>query len=174
MDLTYKKICDAATLTQNLIDLGLLQGSRFFGVSSDEQLELTVVHASDDLTDNEKFLITTAVEGYDNLTVVRSNKLGELHAACTDYIYQHYDQARQSSLNAMLTEGAIMGWTNRIGYIASALGWIKTVITYYYTKQDEINSKTTAEDINGVVWNFSGFDASDPEISLRQAQALID
>lgn len=171
MDLPFQPAVDVATLTQSIVKLGLSQGERFFGVSADDTR--TFIHLPDDATPDELALVQSAFDAYDWVADAKAVALERLHQDCTNYIFLHYDAARQASLNALLTEAVIMGWTNRIGYIAGALTWIKGVITYYYEKQDAINNTSGKAEIDDVNWNFVGqFDATDPSITLRQAQNL--
>lgn len=171
MDLIYNVGLDLDTITKNIVDLGLPQGPRFYGVTVSEAQ--TIVHLPDDATNDEVALVESAVASYNFVLPLKAKRLKQLHDECTSYIFSHYDAARQASLNALLTEAVIHQWSNRIGYIGSALAWIKSVINYYYAKQDEIKSASTVQELDGVVWSFGEqFDMTDPNITLREAQDL--
>lgn len=173
MDLLFSGAFNVAKLTAGIAEGGLPQGDRFFGVSADETR--TFVHVPDDATPEELAIINTVIESYDWLADSKASALERLHNDCTSYIFDHYDAARQSSLNALLTEAVMMGWTNRIGYIGPALAWIKGCISYYYEKQDAINNASSKSELEVVNWNFAEqFDSSDPSITLRQASNLTD
>lgn len=172
MDLSFELTCNVETLT-NVVAAGGLTRSRFFGVSCDEDSNKTVVHVADDITSDELAIVNNIVASYDTLADLKTRRCDELHTDCTSFIYSHYDQARQASLNALLTEAAVMGYTNRIQYIGGALTWIKAVISYYYELQDTINNQSTAKDVNDVIWNFAeNFGNNDPGVALREASNL--
>ena len=65
-NLTYNKVCVAETLTQAIITAGYPcnpdAGARFYGVSVDEGVGTTTVHAFSDLTNDEESSINTIVQ----------------------------------------------------------------------------------------------------------------
>lgn len=172
MDITYDVVIDVAGLTDALVAAGLAQGARFHGVSGSETQ--TVVHLADDATQSELDIVESTVQGYDPLPFARGAALARLDAECRSYIYEHYDAARQSSLNAMLTQAALLGYTNRAAYIGGALMWVESVIGYYYEKKDELEVAESVEALETVTWDFPSFNASDPGITLRDAQNMTN
>ena len=75
------------------------------------------------------------------------------------YIYSRYDAGTQASFLSLHADPATpqAGKTS----IESVWAWIKSVMTHYYGVRDQILAG------NVVKWNFSQFDATDPDVKLR-------
>ena len=175
LDLTFNVLYDASAVMAALTTAGLPQGARCFGVSTCDTPATTIVHLADDATDAEKTTVNNTINTFNNLPNLKADAIAKANDACTNYIYEHYDQPHQASLNALMTEGVMMSYPNRLTYIGGALTWIKSVISYYYTKQDAINAATDAAGVAAVTWDFAGsFDASDPAVVLRTAQNMTN
>ena len=174
MDLPFYKICDAATLSASIEAAGLARGERFLGTACDPDLGITWVVLPNDATGVEITLVTDTVNAFSELQAAKTKKTEELNMACQSYILSRYDPPKQASLNALLTEAAILGYQNRIGYIAGALAWIKSVIAHYYTKSDAITAAATVQAVEDVTWDFTSFNASDPGITLRAASEMAN
>ena len=171
MILNYSLACDIAELT-HLINQGGYSVNRLLGVFCDTIAAQTNITVPDDLTDDERAIIDAAVAAYDPLPIAKAALTARLHDMCEEYIYAHYDNARQASLNALLTEALMMSYPNRMMYIGQALAWIKACIAYYYTISDQIDAAASVEVVNGITWDFSQFDATDPQITLRDASNM--
>ena len=88
--------------------------------------------------------------------------MDRLTAEVNVYINAHYDQGSQASYQALFSlpttpqrikDGILPIWT-----------WIQAVMAYYYGKKADIRDGNNYAD---VAWDFSQFDASDPDISLE-------
>lgn len=167
---------DAAILDAAIVSAGLAKGTRFFGVQvalDDDKPPITEVYLADDATDDEMAVVDSVVKAYDRVAEAKAGATAAVGAACTAYIYAHYAQPQQSSLNALFTEAAIRGYADRIKYIGQALVWIKAVVDYYHSKEDEIAAATDLVGVAAVTWDFPGaFNQGDPNISLRSAQSM--
>lgn len=125
------------------------------------------------ITDNTITEMSTAekatVDAAD-IAGIKEKKITFLSKNVRDYVFTHYAPERQTSLLLLLQEASIFGYVNRMAYIFTGANWIKNTIGFYYTKRDEIISKTTISDVNAVVWDLPAtFDASDPNMTLEQA-----
>ena len=93
---------------------------------------------------------------------MRIRKLEELNQAVQVYIYTKYDIGTQASLQAIdtrpTTPQVVRDQLNLL------FEWIAGVMNYYYGKKDDIIAAT---DYNSITWDFSQFDATDPNISLK-------
>ena len=93
---------------------------------------------------------------------LRTRKLEQLNAAQIAYIADHYDQGTQASFTALF----VLPTTPQV--VKDALlpvwTWIQNVTVYYYGKKVAIRD---GEDWESVTWDFSTFDATDPNISLE-------
>ena len=88
--------------------------------------------------------------------------LKELNKAVQVYLYTKYDQGTQVSFQAIDTRQNVSQEVRTI--LNGLFTWIASVMQYYYTKKNEI---VNAEDYNSVTWDFTTFDATDPQISLQ-------
>jgi len=102
------------------------------------------------------------VNSHDYTGTLTDRKLEEICLAVNQYIYAHYDAGAQNSFQAIyvmnstpvaVKDTLLMVWT-----------WVQSVLVYYYTKKAEI---IAASDPASVTWDFSTFDAADPQVSLQ-------
>lgn len=102
------------------------------------------------------------VNSHDYAGTLTDRKLEEICLAVNQYIYAHYDAGAQNSFQAIyvmnstpvaVKDTLLMVWT-----------WVQSVLVYYYTKKAEI---IAASDPASVTWDFSTFDATDPQLSLQ-------
>lgn len=174
MDITLDAEFAAVAFTEKLVAAGLTK-DRLIGVSESPKSGQTIVHLTKDATDEDIALVATVAGSFDRAGVLRAEQEEVLRVTCRDYIYSHYDEPRQASLNALLTESVLTGLTNRATYVGLALTWIKSVLAYYYDRKDALAAATTVEEVKAVTWDFPGqLDASDPAITLRQALTMSD
>ena len=86
----------------------------------------------------------------------------ELNTDLQTYLYTKYDVGTQISFQAIDTR------VDTPEVVKTALGtlftWISGVMNYYYTKKAAIRD---TEDWETTTWDFSTFDATDPDISLE-------
>lgn len=104
-----------------------------------------------------------------NLSIAKTSKLLELNLGIGNYIEAHYNQRQQSTLTALLIEATILGYTNRINYIAQALNWVKQVIKEYYIIRTTVNECETIEELVSIHLNLSSYDATDPLVIIESA-----
>lgn len=98
-------------------------------------------------------------------------RMGQMKAAVTGYIAQHYDPAQQITLLSMWSEALSRNWPNRITMIQSVMTWTDSVLSYFYGKIAEVQACTTQSALDAVTCVFSGFDAADPRVSLGTLRA---
>jgi len=174
IDLKFAKITDTGKLDAE-IAAQLAKGGkgRFFGVSGDpegvDDKARTIVHLPDDATADEIALIGSLIDAHDVLPEAREARIGELRAACKAYIFGVYDEGSQASLLALWSQALAKGYTDRAAYIEKALGWIDSILAYYYTTKDEILASDAPPK---VTWDFAQFDASIPDTTLRDARGM--
>ena len=46
--------------------------------------------------------------------------------------------------------------------------WLDSVLDYHYQKDAEIRNATTEEEVKAITWDFSQFDATDPQARIRE------
>lgn len=96
-----------------------------------------------------------------NLAEKRALIAGALNQDIGAYVYGHYDPGTQQTFQAMLAMDDIPEETKTA--IKTVFPWVHSCLGYYYTKKAEILASNTPELI---VWDFSQFDATKPEVSL--------
>lgn len=169
----FSKVCDAETLESAIIAAGLAKPARLAGLTTDPSGDVkaprVVVYLADDCTDDEIAAVQKTVDAHVALDGDRAARLAALRFACRAYIFTQYDDGTQASLNALFTEAVASGYANRVAKIRLALDWIKGCLDHYYSVKDAIGK---AADPAAVSWDFLQFDATIPEVSLRDVRAL--
>lgn len=88
------------------------------------------------------------------------------------YIDQHYDTGQKASLTAAWVEGSSKGYQKRAARVEKVWTWVKAVIDYFYARYGAIVSAQSFEQLEAVAWDFSGFDAVDPHVSVSEVKKL--
>tara|TARA_R110002051_G_C8732099_1_gene498012 strand:+ start:1726 stop:2250 length:525 start_codon:yes stop_codon:yes gene_type:complete len=101
----------------------------------------------------------------------RSESIGEL---ASGFINTRYTLFRQQFFQALFTEAIALGLANRIAYIRGLLNWCKSVVEYTATLDDELESIVSAVDIEHFEPDFSPFEESDPQVTIKGALAIED
>ena len=164
------KLCTPGKLLDEIVSAGVTIGSRFFGVYYSSGENETIVQVADDLTQQEGTIIDNAVNSHtptSALDIAKDQATTRMKTEIEMYLFSKYDQGTQSSMNAFFIEGVSNSWTNRKALVQSVLDWIKSVLSYYYGKKDDIAVATTVEQVNAITWDFFSFDATDPKVALQ-------
>ena len=88
----------------------------------------------------------------------------QLNSELQTYIYTKYDVGTQISLNAIYGMAATP--PEVIAGLDALFAWISGVMEYYYTKKAAIRD-VVDDSWRTVTWDYSTFDATDPDISLE-------
>ena len=99
----------------------------------------------------------------------RSEKISRL---AHDYIEQSYPSYRRELFIALAEEARNNGLTERAEYIGQLLTWIKTVVASVLTAETALESETDDEVISNYTVDFSVFDATNPNVTIRGAMAI--
>jgi len=102
-----------------------------------------------------------------------------LDTTVKDYVYTKYPIHRQISLQKLQTDARLGGKTEAADYTELVWTWMSGVFEYYYTKEDEIkaiatngaltdNEKKTAIFAVLAALDLTGFDATDPVVTIRE------
>jgi len=92
----------------------------------------------------------------------RAMLLERLTTEVNTYINAHYDQGSQASFQALYSLPATPQAVKDA--ILPLWPWIQAVMAYYYGKKAAIRD---GENYAAVSWDFSQFDATDPNVSLE-------
>ena len=92
----------------------------------------------------------------------------------THLIEEKYPVFRQQFFQALFTEAVALGLTNRVTYIKGLLDWCKSVVEYTNTLDDQLETMTSAQEIGALFPDFSSFEESDPEVTIKGALAIED
>lgn len=171
--LQFDKPCIATLLEDEIIAAGLPKPTRFLGITSDPDGDVkaprVVVFLPDDVTDDEIKMVQGTVTAHDLLAGARAARIAALRAACRAYIFAQYDDGTQASLNALFTAAVSRGYTNRVAKIGLALDWIDGCLDYYYGVKDAI---MVSDAPDSATWDFSRFDGTIPDVSLRAVRDM--
>ena len=100
------------------------------------------------------------------LTNLKSIIETELRTQNDAYIYSGYKAGTQQSMQAIFADPDTAEATKTL--IKSVWSWIRTtgVLPYYYTKKLEIGNAGDTDVLLSICWDFSQFDATDPDVKL--------
>lgn len=100
------------------------------------------------------------------LADVRKHVLTELNRQNNSYILSHYGQGTQQKFQQLWDNPDVSQTVKDQVKLVS--DWIDTVLAHYYEKKKYIrDTASTIDEIMQVQWDFSQFDASQPDISLE-------
>ena len=99
----------------------------------------------------------------------RSEKMSRL---AHEYIEQSYPSYRRELFIALAEEARNNGLTERAEYIGQLLTWIKTVVASVLTAETALESETDYEAISNYTVDFSVFDATNPNVTIKDAMAI--
>ena len=99
----------------------------------------------------------------------RSEKISRL---ANEYIEQSYPSYRRELFIALAEEARNNGLTERAEYIGQLLTWIKTVVASVLTAETALESETDYEAISNYTVDFSVFDATNPNVTIKEAMSI--
>ena len=99
----------------------------------------------------------------------RSEKMSRL---AHEYIEQSYPSYRRELFIALAEEARNNGLTERAEYIGQLLTWIKTVVVSVLTAETALESETDDEVISNYTVDFSVFDATNPNVTIKEAMSI--
>ena len=99
----------------------------------------------------------------------RSEKMSRL---AHEYIEQSYPSYRRELFIALAEEARNNGLTERAEYIDQLLTWIKTVVASVLTAETALESETDDEVISNYTVDFSVFDATNPNVTIKEAMSI--
>ena len=99
----------------------------------------------------------------------RSEKMSRL---AHEYIEQSYPSYRRELFIALAEEARNNGLTERAEYIGQLLTWIKTVVAAVLTAETALESETDYEAISNYTVDFSVFDATNPNVTIKEAMSI--
>ena len=99
----------------------------------------------------------------------RSEKMSRL---AHEYIEQSYPSYRRELFIALAEEARNNGLTERAEYIGQLLTWIKTVVASVLTAETALESETDYEAISNYTVDFSVFDATNPNVTIKEAMSI--
>lgn len=105
---------------------------------------------------------------------VRTAKLLKLDVDARDYLLSRYIVQKQFVLDSIRLDAFIANKTSCITYLNNFNNWRNSVISYYLSKQVEINAANTLSALDSIGWDFNTKTASDPNTSLQTAFDLLN
>ena len=106
------------------------------------------------------------------LQPLRDRKSEKISRLAHDYIEQSYPSYRRELFIALAEEARNNGLTERAEYIGQLLTWIKTVVASVLTAETALESETDDEVISNYTVDFSVFDATNPNVTIKDAMAI--
>jgi hypothetical protein len=160
----YRKITDDFTTHslagEDITELTTIDGWTYAMIPDD----VTLPDQSDIINET---LVVVELSASENETIKKASPviqhvLIKLNQDVSAYICNHYDIGTQNSLQAVYTNPDTTEANKTL--IDNMFAWIKSCLAYYYTQKTAI---ITSDKPSTVTWDFSQFDASDPDISLE-------
>jgi len=113
------------------------------------------------------------VEDSYTLPGVKTDQINLLKADTESYLGQLYSIDTRDTINMLLTESIRDGLSDRIDYINPWKSWVETVYSYEKDKETEISDSTSIAQAEAVSWDFSQYDSSNPDISVKGVLTLV-
>jgi hypothetical protein len=105
------------------------------------------------------------------LRVVITENISQL---ANKYIEQYYPSFRRELFIALGEEARNDGLTNRAAYIKQLLTWVKTVVASCIQAEIDLDVETDPLLITNYSIDFTIFDASNPNITIKAALEILD
>ena len=143
-----------------------------FAVSRDGNI-LTISDVTQEELDSAWTTYNSDLEAHE-ISPVRATRKDKISQAAADFISETYPSFRRELFIALAEEARDSGLVNRVAYINQLLTWVKTVVAETIVSGDEIDVETDLQTINDYVVDFSQFDATNPNITIKAALAIAD
>jgi hypothetical protein len=123
--------------------------------------------------DNALTAYNSDLEAY-VLEPLRETKKDEVAEEANSYIELSYPSFRRELFIALAEEARNDGLTNRAAYINQLLAWVKTVVAQTIVYGDAIDAETDIDTITNYTADYSSFDATNPNVTIKAALAIPD
>lgn len=108
------------------------------------------------------------------LTLVQNRKLAKLSKKFTKYLEKRYSPAVQRSLTLLMAEANSKNFTQRAANVQQGIDWVNAALGEFYAKRDVVLAAISVAAIDAVELDFDSLDASDPELTLEGARAILN
>ena len=108
-----------------------------------------------------------------SLDVLKQQKNLQLKQEVQDFIYSHYDQGEQASLLNLYQRAKEENNTEAISLISKVWSWIDTVLSYYFSKKEEIQNAESYEALDSITWDWSTVEETE-HVSLKDIFDLFE
>jgi hypothetical protein len=71
-----------------------------------------------------------------------------------NYIYAHYDQGSQSTIQMYTQKADRQGRSDIVAECDKVMNWIDTCLAYYYNKKNNIHAAADETSLISITWNF--------------------
>jgi len=115
-----------------------------------------------------------------DLELLKEARVRELEWATQLYVCRRYPWTRQVSFLRLAhdiekeladpntTDDRHAVLDARMARLKALEAWLDSVLDYHYQKDAEIRNATTEEEVKAITWDFSQFDATDPQVRIRE------
>lgn len=121
------------------------------------------------------------------LDIAKDDKVKELESATKQFIEyasadKRYTQEKQCSFNSIMqicqlklsdpstSQEERDACQVRVGKLMQVFSWISSVLDYHYQVNDSIRAAADKTELKSISWDFSAFDATDPDIRLQEVK----
>lgn len=159
----YQKVTDEYTTytliaDEDVIELSTVDGWTYC-IAQNVDLSIQPEQIRDsveavELSEEENLIVKTA-------SPVVAAKLSKINRDVNAYITAYYDTGTQNSFNGIYSRRSTPDDVRDT--LDLIWDWIESVINYYYGKKNDI---LTSEEFSDIVWDFSQFDETKPNVTL--------
>jgi hypothetical protein len=157
----------------NLGQISQLCGDDKFAIGIDKNGNLSVVGVEQEILDAALVEYNSNLDKYE-IAPVRAVRKDAISQTAADFISETYPSFRRELFIALAEEARNSGLVNRVAYINQLLTWAKTVVAETIVAGDEIDVETDIQIINDYVVDFTQFDATNPNITIKAALEILD
>ena len=116
-------------------------------------IELTVPEGhpiTSDTADLSLWRLNAAGDGIEiSLDAHKKQRINALRQNVKNAVFRLYPPHNQISLSFLFTDGVVNNYTDRIAYIGVGMGWVNSVLRFFYVHRDAIEALTTIRAVKG-------------------------
>jgi hypothetical protein len=157
----------------NIAKIMELCGAEPFSSGIDKNGNLSIVGVTQEALDAALVSYNSDLEQYE-LKPVRDAKKESISIEAHKYIGKSYPSFRRELFIALAEEARNAGLTNRVVYINQLLIWVKTIVVITIVAGDEIDAETDIQTINNYDVDFTQFDVTNPNVTVKATLGIED
>lgn len=102
------------------------------------------------------------------LQQLKSQKTDTFERQTREYINQHYDAVNRDALQMIFSQALATSNTAAAERVGLVMAWASSIMGYNAQKISNFNAAQDQAALDAATWDFSQFDASDPQVKVSE------